>query len=138
MPRLTARLLRNAATLSGWARSGFDVLLAAHGSATGAAPEECTMAFANALARWLPARRIHVGFLEQDPHLAEVAGLCSLRTLHLPFFAGAGGHLTRDVPQALDGAGFEGLRMESLGEAYFIPDLIAHTLECAAQRTLAA
>ncbi len=138
LPRLTARLLRSTGEQAGWARSGFEVLLAAHGSATGPAAGECTMTFAATLARWLPTAQIRVGFLEQDPHLADVAAVCGLRTLALPFFAGVGGHLTRDVPEALDRAGFHGLRMQSLGEAYFVPELIAHTLRYAACEDVAA
>ncbi|WP_428643945.1 sirohydrochlorin chelatase [Roseibium sp.] len=138
LPRLTARLLRNAGEYAGWARTGYEVLLAAHGSATGSAAGECTRDFAKALAGWLPAARIRVGFLEQRPGLADVAAGCGLRTLALPFFAGAGGHITRDVPDALDLAGFQGLRMQSLGDAYFVPELIAHTLKCSVYRDLAA
>ncbi|MBN9672704.1 CbiX/SirB N-terminal domain-containing protein [Roseibium aggregatum] len=133
LPRLAARLLRRAAERAGWAHRGFEVLLAAHGSATGSAAAACTMRFADQLSCRLSETQIRVGFLEQEPRLAEAASHCGLRTLALPLFAGAGGHPTRDVPEALDRAGFQGLRLKPLGEAYFIPDLIAHALKCAAQ-----
>jgi len=138
LPKLTARLLCAAADHAGWSRTGFDVLLAAHGSATGCSAGRCALDFANALETLVPAARIKAGFLEQDPPLEDIAAECGLRTLVLPFFAGAGGHVNRDVPDALDRAGFQGLRMQSLGDAWFIPELIATTLEAAAQRTLAA
>lgn len=138
LPRLTAGLLCTAANQAGWFRTGFDILLAAHGSATGSSAGLCALEFADALAALVPAARIKAGFLEQDPRLEDVAANCGLRTLALPFFAGAGGHVNRDVPDALDKAGFQGLRLQSLGEAWFIPELIATVLESAAQRTLAA
>jgi sirohydrochlorin ferrochelatase len=132
LPKLAARLLRGTAEQTGWAQSGFDVLLAAHGSATGPAAANCTLRFAKHLSRWLPARRIRTGFLEQAPYLADVAADCGLRTLALPLFAGAGGHPKRDVPEALDQAGFQGLRLKPVGDAHFIPELIAHALRSAA------
>jgi sirohydrochlorin ferrochelatase len=138
LPALTARLLQTAANHAGWEAHGYEVLLAAHGSATGSAAGRCSLDFAQAMASWLPSVRIDVGFLEQAPHLEEVARGRGLRTLALPFFAGTGGHVRDDVPQALDRAEFQGLRMEPLGNAHFIPELIAHALEHAAHRMLAA
>ncbi len=138
LPRLTARLLRRAVEQKSWLVADTEILIAAHGSATGSAPSECTLQFAAALARWLPAREIRIGFLAEAPCLARVAAHCGPKSLALPFFAGAGGHVNEDVPDALDEAGFRGVRLPALGDAWFTPELIAQSLRSAAIRTLAA
>lgn len=138
LPRSAARLLRRAAERRGWSLEDCDVLIAAHGSPTGTAAAKSCHHFATALRRLLPVREVRRGFLEQDPHLSEVAKNRGPKTLALPFFATPAGHVMEDVPQALDAAGFKGVRLPCIGQAWFIPDLIAHSLKCAAIRSMAA
>ncbi|MCK7611105.1 sirohydrochlorin chelatase [Roseibium sediminicola] len=138
LPQLTARYLDEVAGKSHWRTSGYEVLLAAHGSATCAATAQCTLRFAAGLAENLGDVPIRIGFLEETPWLRNAAARCGLKTLLLPLFAGNGGHVTKDIPEALDEAGFKGLRLAPLIEAAFIPKLIACALECANSKDLAA
>jgi sirohydrochlorin ferrochelatase len=138
LPRLTAGYLKEVAARTRWDASGYEVLLAAHGSATGASTAQCTLRFAVGLAEDLPDARIRIGFLEEAPFLTDAAGRCGLKTILLPLFAGNGHHVTEDIPQALDQAGFEGLRLTPLIEAPFIPKLIASALDGANRKDLAA
>nr|WP_319387528.1 hypothetical protein [uncultured Roseibium sp.] len=76
-------------------------------------------------------KKIHTGFLAQEPFLSRVAPLSTPRTLLLPFLAGTGSHLTEDIPDALAEGGFKGVLLPSLGEADFIAEIIAHSLQTA-------
>ncbi len=79
-------------------------------------------------------KKIHTGFLAQEPFLSLVAQVSTPRTLLLPFLAGTGSHLTEDIPEALEAARFRGVLLPALGEADFIADLIAHSLNTAKLR----
>lgn len=138
LPALTAQLLRTEAETNGWILEDSEVLLAAHGSATGVAASLSTERFAAALRQHMPGTRLRIGYLEQDPGIADIARRCGPKTLTLPFFAASGGHVTDDVPGELDAAGFTGARLEALGEARFIPALIADTLKGVARGRIAA
>lgn len=138
LPTLTSRLILAALTASGRDAAETEILLAAHGSASGPAAGNCTLQFAEKLARKLPGSNIRVGFLEQSPFLADVATMCSQQAVCLPFFAGNGFHVTDDVPKALEKGHFAGPCLAPLGDAPFLPELIAQTLKSANERTLAA
>ncbi|MEP3430648.1 MAG: CbiX/SirB N-terminal domain-containing protein [Roseibium sp.] len=138
LPRMTARLLRTTAEQAGWMLEECEVLLTAHGSATSGDAATCTLQFADALKQFLPVKALRTGFLEQEPGIAEIASQCGVKTLELPFFAASGGHALDDVPEALDEAEFMGVRLPVLGEAWFIPELIAHSLKCASLKRIAA
>jgi hypothetical protein len=85
-------------------------------------------AFAAALARHIALAEISVGFVEEPPYLADAATGIGERSLCLPFFAAAGGHVTDDIPEALDKADFSGLRLAPLGLAPAVPDLVARAI----------
>ena len=138
LAELTAGFLKDVAKRSHWNASGYEVLLAAHGSATCAKTAQCTMRFAAELTEYLAGRPIRIGFLEEAPYLTDVAARCGLKAVFLPLFAGNGHHVTADIPEALDAAGFEGLRLAPLIEAPFIPRLVASALDCANRKDLAA
>lgn len=138
LPALTAQHLRSEAESAGWALEDCDVLLAAHGSATGNAASLCTERFVAALRQHVPGTPLRTGYLEQDPGIADTVRRCGPKTLALPFFAASGGHVMEDVPLELDAAGFTGARLEALGEAGFIPALIANTLKDVSTGRIAA
>jgi len=138
LPPLTAGYLQDVAARTHWNASGYEVLLAAHGSATCASTAQCTLRFSAGLSECLPDVSIRTGFLEEAPFLKDAAARCGLKTILLPLFAGAGGHVANDIPQALDAAGFEGLRLAPLIEAPFVPKLIACALDRANRKDLAA
>ena len=138
LPRRTAELLHNHARQLDWEMDECEVLLTAHGSATGPAAAKCVMRFVEQLKRHLRIKTIRTGFLEQDPGILKVARKCELKTLELPFFAASGGHTVVDVPSLLDQADFTGLRLPPLGEAEFVPTLIGQSLRCGSLRSIAA
>jgi sirohydrochlorin ferrochelatase len=139
LPHKTFKLLKLEAENRGWSFNSCDIMIAAHGSATGSAAAECALYFAKRLRRLTPfKKKVHTGFLAQTPFLSEVARVSTPRTLLLPFLAGLGSHLTDDIPQALKEGEFRGVLLPSVGEAEFLPGLIAHSLKSAELRSLAA
>jgi sirohydrochlorin ferrochelatase len=63
-----------------------------------------------------------VGFIDQDPQLASLSdrtGVC------LPFFAAEGGHVSDDIPAALEKAGFMGRILPPVGLDKRVPAIIA-------------
>lgn len=103
------------------------VLLAAHGSFRSAAPAEVAQDMAARLRDEAGFDRVEVGFIEQDPRIANVRGF-GAGALCLPFFAGRGGHVVEDLPRALAEAGFGGRVLEPLGLDARVPGLIAEVL----------
>ena len=99
------------------------VILAAHGSGQSAVPSDIANHVAARIAArlGLPAR---AAFIDQSPRLADLADH-GPGTICLPFFAAAGGHVTTDIPQALDAAGFTGRLLPALGLDARLPALIA-------------
>ena len=138
LPGRATRLLHRAAFRQGWNLEECDILIAAHGSATGRAAARSCEHFVSSLQKILPANLIRTGYLEQDPGLSAVARGCGRKALALPFFATPGGHVTDDIPKELESAGFEGIQLPCLGQAWFVPELIADTLKHVAKRSLAA
>lgn len=138
LPELTARVLCRAIERRNWLMEATDILIAAHGSPNGSRAARCTYRFATALRRVLPVRDIRTGFLEEPPHLASAAAGSHQQTVEIPFFAAPGGHVREDIPLALDSAGFQGVRLPCIGQAAFIPEVIANSLRNASIRSEAA
>lgn len=124
-PGLDALILskaRAAAEARGWALSDTVLLLSAHGSQRSQASHDITQALAARLAPHLA--RVVVGFVEQEPFIAEAArGLD--RAVSLPLFALRAEHVLDDLPEALDRAGFTGARLDPIGLAPEVPGMIA-------------
>ncbi|WP_298964800.1 hypothetical protein [uncultured Roseibium sp.] len=136
LPHQSFKLLKQEAEQRGWCFNSCDIMIAAHGSETGPAAAECALYFARRLQRLTPfKKKIRTGFLSQDPFLARVARFSTPRTLLLPFLAGTGPHLTVDIPQELEEGRFQGVLLPSIGEAAFVPGLIAQSLKNAWRRT---
>ena len=53
------------------------------------------------------------------------------RTICLPLFAPRADHVTEDLPNALAGAGFQGVTLPPVGMADAIPALIAESIRAA-------
>lgn len=129
LPALAAEVVRDALAEAGWPARGSRLLLAAHGSARGTAAAEAAEAFAAALRPLLEGVTVRTGYVEQDPRVAEAAEGMGGRAICLPFFAQEGDHCREDIPEALDAAGFAGLRLPPLGLAPGIAPLIARSLQ---------
>ncbi|KZL05167.1 hypothetical protein PsAD2_04522 [Pseudovibrio axinellae] len=138
LPALVAELLKERILQQGWELENTRLLIAAHGSATGPVPAECTRAFAGLLLQHIALGDTRIGFLEQRPFLHETASDMDRQTILLPLFAGDGGHVESDLPLALKHAGFHGLRLPALGQLNFVPELIATQLQKASSCKVAA
>ncbi|MDF0602862.1 CbiX/SirB N-terminal domain-containing protein [Psychromarinibacter sp. C21-152] len=124
------RGLRVSAARRGWSEGETEVLLAAHGSATGTAAGRAAQGFAAALAARWPGP-VAAGFVEQAPGVDEVARGMGARMLCLPFFAANGNHVRDDVRTALAAAGRADALLPPLGAHPAVPELIAAALRAA-------
>ena len=131
LPVLAAGLLLAEMSRQGWTPEDVSLLIAGHGSGRSPNSARDTRAFANAVSERLPVAELRVGFIEEPPYLADAAAGMGARALCLPFFAARGGHVTGDIPEALDKAGFAGLRLDPVGCAAGVPALVARALEAA-------
>lgn len=128
LPDLCIAKARAAAADAGWDAAQTTVLLAAHGSQRSRASANGARAMAATMAPHFA--RVINGFVEEEPFLTDAArGL--ERAVCLPFFATRAEHVTDDLPDALDAAGFTGPRLDPIGLAPEVPSLIAASLTAA-------
>lgn len=128
LPALTAEWLVEEIALAGWRVPEVRIFVAGHGSGRSPNSARDTRAFAEALGARLPVAGISVGFVEEAPFLADAARELGDKSLCLPFFAAAGGHVVDDIPEALDRAGFAGRCLPPIGCAPGVPGLVARAL----------
>jgi sirohydrochlorin ferrochelatase len=128
LPGLAADLLRDVLATRGWRPGDTQLFIAGHGSGRSPNSAGDTRAFAEALARHLTFAKIRVGFVEEAPFLADQAAGLGAQAICLPFFARILGHVIDDIPEALDAAGFEGVRLDPIGCAPRVPRLVADAL----------
>jgi sirohydrochlorin ferrochelatase len=128
LPGMAAALLSEVMAAQGWQASQVRVFLAAHGSGRSAQAARDTQGFAAALAEALPVAELRVGFVEEPPYLADQAFDLGAQAICLPFFAAKGGHVTDDIPEALDLAGFQGVLLDPIGCAPGAAALVARSL----------
>lgn len=124
LPKLAAEALRPQPALS----QG-PLLLVAHGSASGrAGPAQATERFASLLSKELDDHEVQVGYIEQAPHISDVARQTANAALCLPFFAMEGAHLRDDVSAALGQAGFSGELLPPVSHLPGMPRRIANVI----------
>ena len=104
-----------------------DLILCAHGSQVARSSRMATMAMVERIGAHLPGRRIAAAFLEEDPHLRDIAAQHP-EAICLPFYALRAGHVAQDIPEALARAGFRGRLLPAIGERPEVADLIAAAL----------
>lgn len=127
LPALAAGTLRNRLADQAWAAGDTTLFLAAHGSRSNPASRESAEAAAPLIARAGGFADHRVGYVEEAPFIAEAAkGLG--QAICLPFFALAAGHVTDDIPEALEKAGFTGPVLPPFGDHPGLDRLIAHSL----------
>lgn len=134
LPGLVAEAVQGEAADRGWRLSETRLLLAAHGSARGPKAAEAAESFAQRLAPLLPGCALSLGYVEQAPTIEDAARPLPAQTLCLPFFAQAGDHVTGDIPEALEAAGYEGAVMPVTGALPGVPALIAEAIRAAADK----
>lgn len=123
LPELARKQLAACAGSEGWSLSEVAVLIAAHGSGRSRAPSQAACDLAQKLAPHVGS--IRCGFIEEAPLLADQARGLGSRAICLPFFATEAGHVTEDLPQAMEAAGFTGRVLPPLGLAPEVPQMIA-------------
>ncbi|QYK40181.1 MAG: cobalamin biosynthesis protein CbiX [Paracoccaceae bacterium] len=124
LPAIAARAAIDGAQMHGLVPQETTLLIAAHGSQVSRASAEGARAIAALLGHMAPFRRVLTGFIEEPPHLFDVArGLGT--AICLPFFALRAGHVAEDVPDALEQAGFRGPLLPAVGEHPEVPRIIA-------------
>ncbi|MBQ0748608.1 MAG: cobalamin biosynthesis protein CbiX [Roseovarius sp.] len=129
LPGMAAALLSEVMAAQGWQAPEVRVFLAAHGSGRSAQAAIDSQGFAAALAAALPVAEVRVGFVEEPPYLADQARDLGARAICLPFFAAKGGHVTEDIPKALELAGFQGVLLDPIGCAPGAAALVARGLK---------
>ncbi|MBA3910711.1 MAG: cobalamin biosynthesis protein CbiX [Rhodobacter sp.] len=100
------------------------VILAAHGSFRSSVPSDIARHVAGRIADEAGVARVATGFIDQSPQLATLADF-GPGSVCLPFFAAEGEHVSDDIPQALDEAGFRGRILPPVGLDPRVPALIA-------------
>ncbi|MDO5647753.1 sirohydrochlorin chelatase [Paracoccus sp. (in: a-proteobacteria)] len=122
LPGLIRAIATRAAAEQGWTPRDTTLLLSAHGSQRSQASHDITQSLARAVAPYFA--HVVTGFVEQEPYVADAARDLG-RAVHLPLFALSAEHVTDDLPEALDAAGFDGVRLDPIGLAPETPGLIA-------------
>lgn len=97
------------------------VVLAAHGSFKSPAPSDIAFHVARRIGAEVGVVA-EAGFIDQEPQLERLTGRDGVC---LPFFAAEGGHVTDDIPAALDKAGFTGRILQPVGLDARVPGIIA-------------
>ena len=90
------------------------LVIAAHGSPSSARPRKVTEAAARALAAVSGFADIRTCYVDEPPAIRDVAKL-DRPGIVLPFFAAYAGHVTGDLPEELEAAGFTGPVMGPVG-----------------------
>ncbi len=114
LPAVCLEELHQAAQREGWPLRETRVLLAAHGSPTDARPRKAAERVAESIKAAGLFRDVHLGFIDEQPFLAEAARIEG-PALCLPLFAGRAGHVEVDLPQALASAAFSGPLLDPIG-----------------------
>lgn len=128
LPDLAANLLREVLAARGWDAGDTQLFIAGHGSGRSPNSARDTHAFAEALALRIAFAEQRVGFVEEPPYLADQAAGLGAQAICLPFFAARLGHVIDDIPEALDASGFAGVRLDPIGCAPLVPQLVAGAL----------
>ncbi len=100
------------------------LILAAHGSFKSRVPSDIARHVASCIAAEAGIARVETGFIDQDPQLATLTGF-GQEAVCLPFFAAEGGHVSEDIPKALEAAGFLGRILKPVGLDARVPKLVA-------------
>lgn len=125
---LVVTRLQEALAAHGWQARDATVILAAHGARGAAGSALATVALARAVRAGLGLFDLRIGFIEEAPHIADTAWGAGDRALCLPLFVAGGGHVTDDLPRALQEAGFSGPLLPPIGSDARAPGVIAEAL----------
>ncbi len=122
---LAADAIARHAARSNWRVQDVTLVIAAHGSGRSRNPASAARDFARRLQCLIGMREVRIGFVEEAPPIEQAARDAGRRSLCLPLFAAAGGHVQIDIPQALARAGFLGATLRPIGLHPGVPAMIA-------------
>ncbi|WP_343079548.1 CbiX/SirB N-terminal domain-containing protein [Ostreiculturibacter nitratireducens] len=125
---LALRLAREEAAEAGWAAPDTTLILAAHGSGRSPQPAETARETAGYIAERADFAEVRVGFIEQDPRIAQVLIEAGRSSILLPLFVARWGHVLDDIPAAVEEAGFRGRILPPLGTHRDVPAIIAEAI----------
>ena len=128
LPALACRWLTAELASRDWSASDTCLVIASHGSGRSRNSARDTERFSNALGEQMSFAEIRTGYIEEPPYLGDLVFETGPQAICLPFFAAGGGHVQQDIPEALDLASFDGLRLYPIGTHPEIPTLIARAL----------
>lgn len=132
IPELCTEIARDALNAKAVAPQEAVLVLAAHGSRKGHAAARAAWAVAKRIEPRQVFREVRVGFVEQDPTIAEAAShLGGCPAVCLPLFATTASHVQDDIPDQLAQAHFRGETLPPVGEAAAVATLIADVLRSA-------
>ncbi|MEM7544897.1 MAG: CbiX/SirB N-terminal domain-containing protein [Pseudomonadota bacterium] len=117
MPGIGALLhggLRSGLAAEGWRAADTTLIMAAHGSPSSDRPRIATEAAAKALSRRETFKAIRTCYVDEPPAIRDAARVDG-QAMVLPFFAARAGHVTDDLPEELEAAGFEGPVLAPVG-----------------------
>lgn len=123
VPLARRRVVAEMAT-AGFVPADCTLVIAAHGSPSNPRPAQATERFARALRDGSGPGALRLGFVDEEPSLADAARVRG-PALVLPFFAARSGHVLMDLPEALEEAGFTGPVLPPIGIWTEIPALIS-------------
>lgn len=138
LPALAARWLAEELRTRSWQAEATTLVVASHGSGKSRNSARDTQRFTDVLAAAMPFAEVRVGYIEESPFLGDIVFGAPEQSICLPFFAAEGGHVTDDIPEALDLADFRGLRLAPIGTHPAVPALVAQALRAEARRLEAA
>ncbi len=128
---LAVRILAAAAAGAGWDSRGTTAVLAAHGSGKSRAPAAAAEAVRDAVAAALPLAALRLGYIEEEPRLADALACSGDRAILLPLFVQRWGHVADDIPAAVRAAGFAGRVLDPIGTHPDVPAIIAAAVRAA-------
>ena len=113
---------------AGWQAGDTTAILAAHGARRGAGSALATVHVADAVRAAHRFFDLRLGFIDEPPTIADTAWGAGAQALCLPLFVAHGGHVSQDLPRALDEADFRGRLLPPIGTDDRVPGLIADAL----------
>ncbi|MCB2135348.1 MAG: cobalamin biosynthesis protein CbiX [Rhodobacteraceae bacterium] len=128
---LAADIAADAAKAFGHPVRDTTLILAAHGSGRSRNPAQVAAETAAAIGSRMAFRDIRLGFIEEAPYLDAAAQDTDARSLCLPLFVGRWGHVEKDIPAALERAGFAGHCLDPIGCHASVPAIVAEALASA-------
>ncbi|MDK3073324.1 CbiX/SirB N-terminal domain-containing protein [Sedimentitalea sp. JM2-8] len=138
LPDLAVHWLAEELRTRRWQARETTLIVASHGSGKSRNSARDTRRFTDALTAAMPFADVRTGYIEESPFLGDIVFDLPEQSICLPFFAAEGGHVTDDIPEALDLADFRGLRLAPVGTHPAIPALVAQALHAEARRLEAA